>query len=97
MMRCRRPKKADVNDGATPAKRDGNGAELATEETGNYRAENVVLASKSRLQPNAKRAAIGKLINAAMLAIDANNTSPKRVLSKDSTRPALDKIALVQW
>jgi type I restriction-modification system DNA methylase subunit len=48
----------------------------------------------SHLQANAKQTTIGKLIDDAMLAIEAHNASLKGVLPKDYNRPALDKMML---
>lgn len=63
-----------------------------------YLAENVFWVPKearwSHLQANAKQATIGKLVDDAMLAIEANNASLKGVLPKDYARPALNKIML---
>lgn len=63
-----------------------------------YLAENVFWVPKdarwSFLQENAKQPTIGKLIDDAMLAIEANNESLKGVLPKDYARPALNKIML---
>jgi len=63
-----------------------------------YLAENVFWVPKdarwSRLQANAKQKTIGKLIDDAMLAIEANNASLKGVLPKDYARPALNTVML---
>jgi len=63
-----------------------------------YLAENVFWVPKdarwSHLQANAKQKTIGKLIDDAMLAIEANNASLKGVLPKDYARPALNKVML---
>ncbi|WP_446831664.1 class I SAM-dependent DNA methyltransferase [Candidatus Foliamicus sp.] len=48
----------------------------------------------SRLQARAKQTSIGKDIDEAMLAIEANNDSLKGVLPKDYARPALNKVML---
>lgn len=60
-----------------------------------YIAENVFWVPKearwNHLQGNAKQPTIGKLIDEAMLAIEAANTSLKGVLPKDYARPALNK------
>lgn len=70
--------------------------EEAAEDADEYRAENVFWVPKearwSHLQANAKQPTIGKLIDDAMTAIEANNASLKGVLPKDYARPALDKI-----
>ena len=47
-----------------------------------------------RLQARAKQPAIGKDIDAAMLAIEARNPQLKGVLPKDYARPALNKVML---
>ena len=63
-----------------------------------YLAENVFWVPKaarwSRLQARAKQTSIGKDIDDAMLAIEANNASLKGVLPKDYARPALNKVML---
>jgi len=63
-----------------------------------YLAENVFWVPKDArwacLQANAKQKTIGKLIDDAMLAIEANNASLKGVLPKDYARPALNKVML---
>lgn len=63
-----------------------------------YLAENVFWVPKearwSHLQANAKQATIGKQIDDAMLAIEANNASLKGVLPKEYARPALNKVML---
>jgi type I restriction enzyme M protein len=63
-----------------------------------YLAENVFWVPKearwTHLQANAKQPTIGKLIDDAMLAIEANNASLKGVLPKDYARPALNKVML---
>ena len=79
-------------------------AELITEELADaedpeeYLADNVFWVPKdarwSRLQAKAKRPTIGKDIDDAMLAIEANNASLKGVLPKDYARPALNKVML---
>ena len=66
-----------------------------------YLAENVFWVPKaarwSHLQARAKRPSIGKDIDNAMLAIEANNASLKGVLPKDSARPALNKVMLGEF
>ncbi len=61
-------------------------------------AENVFWAPKearwSYLQANAKQPGIGKLIDDAMLALEAANPPLKGVLPKDYARPALNKVML---
>ena len=63
-----------------------------------YLAENVFWVPKearwSHLQAKAKQTTIGKDIDDAMLAIEANNASLKGVLPKDYARPALNKVML---
>ena len=63
-----------------------------------YLAENVFWVPKvarwSRLRARAKQPSIGKDIDDAMLAIEANNASLKGVLPKDYARPALNKVML---
>jgi len=63
-----------------------------------YLAENVFWVPKearwSHLQANAKQPTIGKIIDDAMLAIEARNASLKGVLPKDYARPALNKVML---
>jgi type I restriction enzyme M protein len=73
--------------------------ELAdAEDPEEYLAENVFWVPKearwSHLQANAKQPTIGKLIDDAMLAIEAKNESLKGVLPKDYARPALNKVML---
>ena len=73
--------------------------ELAdAEDPEEYLAENVFWVPKaarwSRLQAKAKQSSIGKDIDDAMLAIEANNASLKGVLPKDYARPALNKVML---
>ena len=79
-------------------------AELLTEELADaedpeeYLAENVFWVPKearwSHLQARAKQTTIGKDLDDAMLAIEANNASLKGVLLKEYARPALNKIML---
>jgi type I restriction enzyme M protein len=69
----------------------------AAEDQDEYLAENIFWVPKARwshLQANAKQPTIGKLIDEAMLAIEASNESLKGVLPKDYNRPALDKVML---
>lgn len=60
-----------------------------------YIAENIFWVPKASrweyLQSNAKQPTIGKLIDEAMLAIEAANPPLKGVLTKDYARPALNK------
>ncbi len=68
------------------------------EDQDEYAAENIFWVPKdarwSHLQANAKQPTIGKLIDDAMLAIEAANASLKGVLPKEYARPALDKVML---
>jgi type I restriction enzyme M protein len=68
----------------------------AAEDPDEYLAENVFWVPKearwSHLQASAKQPTIGKLIDDAMLTIEAKNPSLKGVLPKDYNRPALDKV-----
>src|SRR5947209_329280 len=70
----------------------------AAEDPDEYLAENVFWVPKearwSHLQDNAKQSTIGKLIDDAMLAIEAKNASLKGVLPKDYNRPALNKVMI---
>jgi type I restriction enzyme M protein len=70
----------------------------AAEDADEYLADNVFWVPKdarwSHLQANAKQPTIGKLIDDAMMAIEAHNASLKGVLPKDYNRPALNKIML---
>ncbi|WP_374765257.1 class I SAM-dependent DNA methyltransferase [Yunchengibacter salinarum] len=63
-----------------------------------YLAENVFWVPRearwSHLQQNARQSGIGKTIDEAMLAIEANNESLKGVLPKEYARPALNKVML---
>ncbi len=73
--------------------------ELAdAEDPEEYLAEIVFWAPKearwSHLQDQAKQPSIGKLIDDAMLALEASNASLKGVLPKEYARPALNKIML---
>ena len=73
--------------------------ELAdAEDPEEYLADNVFWVPKdarwSRLQAKAKRPTIGKDLDDAMLAIEADNASLKGVLPKDYARPALNKVML---
>jgi type I restriction enzyme M protein len=68
------------------------------EDPDEYLAENIFWVPKdgrwSHLQANAKQPTIGKLIDDAMIAIEANNASLKGVLPKEYNRPALNKVML---
>ena len=70
----------------------------AAEDPDEYLADNIFWVPKearwSHLRANAKQPTIGKLIDDAMLAIEAKNESLKGVLPKDYARPALNKIML---
>src|ERR1700722_17057434 len=68
----------------------------AAEDPDEYLAENVFWVPKearwSYLQANAPQPTIGKLMDEAMTAIEAENPTLKGVLPKDYNRPALDKV-----
>ncbi|MGZ8521454.1 MAG: class I SAM-dependent DNA methyltransferase [Candidatus Binatia bacterium] len=70
----------------------------SAEDPDEYLAENVFWVPKearwSHLRDNAKQPTIGKLIDDAMMAIEAHNASLKGVLPKDYNRPALNKVML---
>ena len=70
----------------------------AAEDPDEYLADSIFWVPKEarwpHLQANAKQPNIGKLIDEAMGAIEANNASLKGVLPKDFNRPALDKVML---
>lgn len=79
--------------------------ELLTKEHGadpedrdEYLADNVFWVTKKArwkyIRSNAKTPQIGKIIDDAMIAIEAENLSLKGVLPKDYARPALDKTRL---
>jgi len=72
--------------------------EAAAEDRDEYLADNVFWVPKdarwSHLQANARLPTIGKLIDDAMLAIEADNETLKGVLPKDYARPALNKVML---
>jgi type I restriction enzyme M protein len=86
--------------GAFEAKRAALLAEdpQSAEDQDEYLAENVFWVPKEArwtyLQANAKLPTIGKLIDDALVAIEASNPSLKGVLPKDYNRPALDKVML---
>ena len=65
------------------------------EDRDEYLADNIFWVPRearwSYLQANAKQSEIGKLIDAAMVAIERENPSLKGVLAKDYARPAIDK------
>lgn len=65
------------------------------EDPDEYKAENVFWvpaeARWSHLQASAKQAAIGKIVDDAMVAIERDNPRLKGVLPKDYARPGLDK------
>lgn len=75
-----------------------NADPASAEDPDEYLAENIFWVPKdarwSHLRANAKQPTIGKLIDEAMLAIEARNESLKGVLPKDYARPALNKIML---
>ncbi len=68
----------------------------AAEDRDEYTGENIFWVPKearwSYLQANAPQPTIGKLIDEAMTAIEAENPTLKGVLPKDYNRPALDKV-----
>jgi type I restriction enzyme M protein len=68
----------------------------AAEDRDEYIGENIFWVPKearwSHLQANAPQPTIGKLIDEAMAAIEAENPTLKGVLPKDYNRPALDKV-----
>jgi type I restriction enzyme M protein len=68
----------------------------AAEDRDEYIGENIFWVPKearwSHLQANAPQLSIGKLIDEAMAAIEAENPTLKGVLPKDYNRPALDKV-----
>jgi type I restriction enzyme M protein len=68
------------------------------EDPDEYRADNIFWVPRnarwSHLQASAKQATIGKLVDDAMVAIEAQNPALKGVLPKDYGRPALDKTRL---
>ena len=68
----------------------------AAEDRDEYIGENIFWVPKearwSHLQANAPQPSIGKLIDEAMAAIEAENPTLKGVLPKDYNRPALDKV-----
>ena len=65
------------------------------EDADEYRAENIFWVPKEArwqfLQDRAKQPEIGKLVDDAMVAIEADNPTLKGVLPKNYARPALDK------
>jgi len=65
------------------------------EDRDEYRAENIFWVPKEArwtyLQANAKQPTIGRIIDDAMVAIERDNPSLKGVLSKDYSRPSLEK------
>lgn len=70
----------------------------AAEDQDEYLAENIFWVPRqarwSHLQANARQPEIGKLVDDAMVAIEAKNESLKGVLPKDYARPALNKVML---
>jgi len=68
------------------------------EDRDEYISDNIFFVPKesrwSKLRNNAKQAAIGKLIDDAMIAIEKENLTLKGVLPKDYARPTLDKHTL---
>ena len=71
---------------------------VAAEDRDEYLGENIFWVPKearwSHLQANAPQPVIGKLIDEAMAAIEAENPALKGVLPRDYNRPALDKVML---
>ena len=72
--------------------------EVAAEDPDEYLADNIFWvpaeARWSFLQARARQPTIGKIIDDAMTAIEAENPGLKGVLPKDYNRPALDKVML---
>jgi len=70
----------------------------AAEDRDEYLADNVFWVPQEArwpfLQANARQPTIGKLIDDAMMAIEADNETLKGVLPKDYARPALNKVML---
>ncbi len=70
----------------------------SAEDRDEYKADNVFwvppLARWSHLQSSARQPTIGKLVDEAMLAIEAENASLKGVLPKDYGRPALNSVMI---
>jgi type I restriction enzyme M protein len=70
----------------------------AAEDRDEYIGENIFWVPKearwSHLQVNAPQPGIGRLIDEAMAAIEAENPTLKGVLPKDYNRPALDKVMI---
>jgi type I restriction enzyme M protein len=68
------------------------------EDPDEYKADNIFWVPKearwSHLQGHAKQPTIGKLVDDAMVAIEAQNPTLKNVLPKDYGHPALDKTRL---
>jgi len=91
-----------LRDGADPNSelyaRDDAGRYAVAEDRDEYQADNVFWvpteAHWSHLQANAKQPTIGKLVDHAMLAIEAHNPLLKGVLPKDYARPSLNKVML---
>lgn len=75
--------------------RDRKAQHDVVEDRDEYAAENIFWVPKearwANLQANAKQSAIGKLIDDAMVAIEKENPTLRGVLSKDYSRPSLDK------
>ncbi|WP_243438170.1 type I restriction-modification system subunit M [Fundidesulfovibrio soli] len=71
---------------------------VCAEDPDEYLADNIFWVPKvarwSFLQASAKQPTIGKLVDDAMVAIEAKNESLKGVLPKDYARPALNKVML---
>ena len=84
---------SDAFDEQYQALKNQKGAD--PEDRDEYLAENVFwVPSKARwskLQDSARQPTIGKMLDEAMMAIEADNPSLKGVLPKDYSRPCLDK------
>lgn len=76
----------------------GTGSGADPEDPGEYRAENIFWVPRearwSHLQGSAKQATIGKLVDDAMVAIEAQNPTLKGVLPKDYGRP-VDRFEMI--
>ena len=72
--------------------------EASAEDRDEYKAVNVFWVPQTarwkHLQDNARQPTIGKLVDEAMLAIEAENPSLKGVLPKDYGRPALNSVMI---
>ena len=74
--------------------------ETAAEDRDEYTAKNIFWVPKEarwdRLKQSARQPNIGQTVDAAMSAIERDNSSIKDVLPKDYARPGLDKVRLGQ-